>query len=106
MASTFCKDKTMCKIGTSGILAIVSFFLWLLTAVLIASMNKEPRGRPDDVPIDRRQVQPKEVTTETRTPNADGTTTVITTKTITHPDGSKEIIENREVEPGRADGKS
>ena len=68
-------------------------------------MNKEPRARPDDVPIDRRQVQPKEVTTETRTFNADGTTTVTITKTITHPDGSKEVIESREIEPGQADGK-
>jgi hypothetical protein len=99
MASTYCKDQSICKIGSSGILAIVSFFLWLLTAVLIASMDKEPRQRPDDVPIDRRTVQPKEETTETRTRNADGTTTVVTRKTITNPDGSKEVIETSEVEP-------
>ncbi|GKY99746.1 hypothetical protein MPSEU_000928500 [Mayamaea pseudoterrestris] len=95
MASKFCKDQVQCKIGSAGILAIVSFFLWLLTALLVATMNQEPRALAGDASFDN---QPKEVVVETKTRNPDGTVTVTTRKTITHADGSKEVIESSDIE--------
>jgi hypothetical protein len=76
-------------------MAIVSFALWLVTAMLILYLNKEPRSRPEDPGV----VQPGEETTVTRTPNPDGTTSVLTRKTITYSNGSKEVIETTDVEP-------
>lgn len=99
MASQFCKDRELCSIGTSGILAIIAFFLWLSTAVLVSALNKEPRGRQEDTPIiEHRSSTPKEATTVTRTHNDDGTTTAVTRKSITNPDGSQTVTETRATE--------
>lgn len=99
MASKFCRDQSYCKIGASGILAIISFFLWLVTAVCIATMNKEPRGRDhDDVAVDSHLVLPTVEKNVKKMENPDGTFTVTTTTTTTKADGSKDVVEETTVE--------
>ncbi|GKY99747.1 hypothetical protein MPSEU_000928600 [Mayamaea pseudoterrestris] len=100
MGTTYCQDAASCKIGATGILAIISFFLWLLTAFTVALvMKKEPRTRS---PASRSlKQQPSNVeTTETSTTNPDGTISVVTRTTTMHPDGSKEVKETTSIKPG------
>jgi hypothetical protein len=99
MGSKFCRGRASCSIGSSGILAIVSFFLWLLTAIFIAAMNKEARKRPDDSPNAGHTAvaEPTEETSTTRYTDEDGTITEVTRKTVINPDGSKVVTETRQA---------
>jgi len=86
-----------------SILCIVAFLLWLLAGATILCLKEDEDMQPPPYQVPARVGSNTEsgitkTTTVYRTPNPDGSTTKVTTTTVTNIDGSKTVTETKEIE--------